>query len=112
MGEAFAALQTLEFSRDLDLHYILLEGDSLQVVNMILEQGENWCRYGPVVADIHLILGSFRRWEIVHAKRTQNHAAHGLAKEATREVMDKVWIEEIPLCIYDIILSEQFALFV
>jgi ribonuclease HI len=46
VGEALAALQAVELSRDLGLQDILLEGDSLQVLTMILEQEDNWCRFG------------------------------------------------------------------
>lgn len=43
--------------------------------------------------------------------RFNNMATHRLLKEAVKDVMDKVWMEEIPSCIYDIAFSEQFALF-
>jgi ribonuclease HI len=105
VGEALAALQAVEFSRDLGLQDVLFEGDSLQVVNMILEPGESWCHYGQIGADIKLLMSSFRSCEIKHVRRTQNRAAHGLAKEAVREVIDRVWMEEIPSCIFDISFS-------
>lgn len=110
--EALVALQAVEFSRDLGLQDIILEGDSLQVVNVILEHEDSWCRFGEIEVDIKLVLGSFRSWDIKHVKWSQNNAAHGLAKESVKEVMDKVWMEEIPLCIFNTIFSEQFALFV
>jgi hypothetical protein len=79
---------------------------------MILDHDDSWCRFGQIVADIQTVLGSFRSWDFKHVRRAQNSAAHGLAKESVREVIDKVWMEEIPICIFDTIFSEQFALFV
>jgi hypothetical protein len=38
-----------------------------------------------------------------HVKREINIAAHGLAEEAARKSMDKVWLEEVPQCIVDIV---------
>jgi hypothetical protein len=93
VGEALVALQAVEFSRDLGLQDVLFEGDSLQVVNMMLEPGESWCHYGQIGADIKLLMGSFRSCEIKHVRQNQNRAAHGLAKEAVREVIDRVWME-------------------
>ena len=90
IGESLAALQAVEYSRDLGLQEVIFEGDSLQVVNMILAQDESQCRFGQIVADILTILGSFRSWDFQHVRRAQNHAAHGLAKESVREVIDRV----------------------
>jgi hypothetical protein len=41
--------------------------------------------------------------QIGHAKKNANFAMHGLAKAATKQVMDYVWIKETLMCIYDII---------
>jgi ribonuclease HI len=112
LGESFAALHAVEFCRDLGLREVIFEGDSLQVVNMIRDHEESWSRFGQVVADIKTVLGSFRRCDFQHVRRAQNNAAHGLAKESVREVIDRVWMEEIPICILDTVFSEQFALFV
>jgi hypothetical protein len=48
----------------------------------------------------------------VHVKRGANGAAHGLAKIATREQIEKIWMEEILSNIYNILTIEQFALYV
>jgi hypothetical protein len=51
-----------------------------------------------------------RSWTIGHVKRAANSAAHHLAKEAGRDFIDKVWMEEVPMCIYDIVYLELTAL--
>lgn len=45
-----------------------------------------------------------------HVKREANGAAHGLAKLATREQIDKIWLKEIPSNIYDTVILEQIDL--
>jgi ribonuclease HI len=110
VAEALAALHAAEFSRDLGLPMVILEGDSLQVVTTIQGTGPNWSSYGHIVADIRIVLHELRSWQICHSKRTNNYAAHGLAKEAVLNVMNKVWMEEISNCICDVVSSELYAL--
>jgi ribonuclease HI len=109
-GEALAALHAAEFCRDLGIPEVILEGDSLMVTRALEEKGENWLRYGQIVEDTKSVLRSFRQWRISHVRREANGAAHGLAKEAIRSGMDKVWMEEIPHCISNIVCLERNAL--
>jgi hypothetical protein len=41
-----------------------------------------------------------------------NMAAHGLAKEAAAHVSEKVWLEEVPICISETVNLERLALVV
>lgn len=43
-------------------------------------------------------------------KRVANSAAHELAKVATKNIIYKIWTEEVPTCIFDIITVEQLVL--
>jgi ribonuclease HI len=81
VAEAIAALHAVEFSRDLGLPRIVLEGDSLQVVTAVQDLRPTWSRYGHITADIRTILKGFRSWQVCHTKRVSNYAAHGLAKK-------------------------------
>ena len=102
-GEALGARGAVEFARDLGFNDIILEGDSKQVVMAISSKERNWCKYGHIVGDILEVLNSFRRWDIGHIKRMANGAAHGLAK-AARELGGRIWLEEIPSTIYDVVI--------
>lgn len=110
VAEAMGALIAAEFSRDLGIHDIQIEGDSLLVVKAIRESGTQWSSYGQIVGDARVVLNNLRSWFIAHVKRDANSAAHVLAKEAVRHVNDQIWMEEVPMCIYDIITLEHFAL--
>ncbi|XP_062152086.1 uncharacterized protein LOC133860513 [Alnus glutinosa] len=80
VAEALAALRALEFCRSRGYSNIMLEGDSLEVVNSINDSGLNWSRIGPIVSDIKEVLRSFQVWQIGHTKRGGNVVAHKLAK--------------------------------
>jgi hypothetical protein len=61
------------------------------------------------VDSIKLGLSQLKSWQINHVKRYANSAAHVLAREAIKNVIDRVWVEETPNCIYGIVLGEQFT---
>jgi hypothetical protein len=63
-----------------------------------------------LVADIQVVLSSRQSWQIRHIQRVASSAAYGLAKAAVKQSIDRVWIEEIPEGIRDIVVLEQYAL--
>jgi ribonuclease HI len=84
IGEAMAAMEAVEFNKDRGLLDIMLEGDSLQVVQAIKEPSPSWKKYGHFIDAIKDILGSHISWIVAHVKRDANKAAHGLAQEGLR----------------------------
>ena len=92
---------------------ICLKGDAKQVVEVISSLNDNWSKLGHIVADIRLRLCMFPLWQCGFVNRIANSTAHGLAKMATTKcVIDRIWRDEIATCICDIIMIEQFSLFV
>jgi ribonuclease HI len=110
VAEAIGALVAAEFSRNLGLKDIELEGDSLLVVKEIKEFGTQWSSYGQMVGDARVVLNNIRSWFIVHVKRDANAAAHKLAEEAERHADELIWMKEISICIFYIVTLEQSAL--
>ncbi|XP_059429044.1 uncharacterized protein LOC132162842 [Corylus avellana] len=100
-AKAMGMLQATEFCQDLRMSDIVLEGDSLQGVQAVNAKGDQWLQFGQIIADIQVVLSQFRRCEVLHAKREANFdfAAHGLAKVAAQEPTEKIWKEDIHLCI-------------
>jgi hypothetical protein len=49
-------LKAVEFSRNRGLYKIILEGDSLQVVNAVNAAGPNCSTYGQIMANIQAVL--------------------------------------------------------
>jgi ribonuclease HI len=110
VAEALGALRAAEFSRDSGFQDVILEGDSLTVVQDIRAMVSNCTAHGQIVEDTWAVLNSRRSWMIGHTKREGNQAAHELAKFAVRNQLDRTWIEEIPECIYVIVSLELSAL--
>jgi hypothetical protein len=92
--KATAALNTIDFCGDVGCQYVILEGDSLSIIQAIALREPTRHSYGQVIEDIKVVLRSRRTWRICHAKQGANGAAHKLAKEATRCFSDKIWLEE------------------
>jgi len=80
------------------------------MVNAVKANGSNWCRYRQLAADIQVIFSSWLSWQIRHIRRVANSAAHGIAKTVVKQIMDRVWNEEISEGIRDIVILEQSAL--
>jgi ribonuclease HI len=109
-NEALGARGVVEFAKDMGFNEMILEGDSKQVVTAISSKELNWCKFGHIVGDILEALKMFRRWDIGHIKRTTNGAPHCLAKAAVKDLGERIWLEEIPSAMYDIVTLEQLAL--
>lgn len=56
------------------------------------------------------VLGTHWSWVIFHVRKEANSAAHHLARFALSCSIEQIWMEEVPRCIYDIALLEQFTL--
>jgi ribonuclease HI len=100
----------VEFCRDTGVRKVILEGDSKQVVRALEEKEQSSCTYGQVLDDAKIVLKGFIGWEVCHIKRELNMAAHRLAKEASKKFSEKVWLEETPNSIIDLINLERLAL--
>jgi ribonuclease HI len=69
VAESFAALRAAEFSRNRGLQRIILEGDSLIVVQAINKPGLTWKLHGQLVADIKEVLWCFHFWKVIHTRQ-------------------------------------------
>jgi hypothetical protein len=65
-----------------------------------------------VVEDIHVLLSSFRSWQVEYVKKELNEPVHRLAMIAENAGVANIWMEETPHCIDDIVVLEQAALVV
>jgi hypothetical protein len=56
VAEVIGALSVAKFGHDVGLSHIILEGDSLIVVNTIKENEQNMSRYGRIVKERKVVL--------------------------------------------------------
>jgi hypothetical protein len=59
------------------------------------------------VEDTRQMLQFLSRWECVFTKQAANKAAHRLAKRTISNASDRIWRNQIPDCISDIVLMKQ-----
>ncbi|XXG79426.1 hypothetical protein AAC387_Pa09g0497 [Persea americana] len=80
--EAITALRALQMVLHIAVSSIILEGDSLWVVEALKSSGTNLSRQGPLFGEIKGLLNHFIKFEVYHVGREENAAAHVLARHA------------------------------
>jgi ribonuclease HI len=99
-AETMAVFYGVSNCRDQGFQSLIVEGDAKQVVDAIQLRGWDASNFGQLVDDVLVIVDSFFNWQIQLVNQEANRAAHVLAQVAIQQVIDTVWIEEIPPCIY------------
>ena len=88
--EALAIEARIMLARELDLHHVIVESDSLSVVNQILAKDFSG-GLGHIVHGISGFLEEFLSWQVWHLKRDLNRVAHELAHFAKCNNISQVW---------------------
>ena len=90
----------LLFAKDIGVHDVVLEGDSLVVYNALCNNFSPPSSMAMVVQGIQDIYGDFRSVGFSHVRRQSNVPAHLLAKHASSIDDYMVWIERtlVVLC--------------
>ncbi|KAE8022650.1 hypothetical protein FH972_008433 [Carpinus fangiana] len=98
--------------KELSCDGVILEGDAQLIVNAI--NGMTPCRskYGHFIEDIQVGIRTRSNMSVIHTSREANYAPHRLAQHATKHVIDShvidsLWREEIPPCIYGVVRREE-----
>jgi ribonuclease HI len=110
LAEAGALLMAIKLCQRMGFHTVHFEGDSQIVVEGINSLNIDWSSKGLMLGDIMEALQGIHCWQISFIHREGNKAAHMLAKLATMVESEKIWINNAPDCIRDIVLIEQHAL--
>ena len=99
--EALATRRAISFAKELSIHQMLIEGDSLWVIQAINEARLVRTMYGHVVNDIRFLSSSVS-CSFLHVKRKGNSLAHALARRAVSSANLNVWLENLPRDLDDI----------
>ncbi len=62
-------LHVIEFSHDLELQRIIMEGDAAQIVNVVKATKRNWSRYRQLGEDTKGVLKRLHNWQICHRRK-------------------------------------------
>lgn len=89
----------MKLCTDLKLQHITLEGDALQVINLMLGKTQDWNEGELLIKDAVNLCYSFDSWSVAHIHRSCNEAAHVIAKDAVNLVFDVIDLSSIPGCV-------------
>jgi ribonuclease HI len=90
VAEAMAALEAILFCKEACFFYVILEGDTKQVVGEVHSINPNFSVAGHFIEEIKTELQGLRNATMVHVGRDANSVAHCLAKEASTHEIDSV----------------------
>ena len=108
VAEALACSRSVAFVRELSLFSVVVEGDSLRVVQAITNKRENQTFFGHVIKEIHGSCSNFTRIIFQHVRREGNKLAHAPARRAVLFVDTDVWVEELPADLEDVFQMDLF----
>ena len=77
--EALAACKAMRFARELSLHHMMIEGDSLQVIQADIDTRLVQTLYGHIIDEIRLLYLLFT-CSFLHVNRKGNMLALALAR--------------------------------
>ncbi|PON85239.1 Ribonuclease H-like domain containing protein [Trema orientale] len=97
--DAMALRKSIQFTRDAGLTLIIIESDSLNVVNLINRFLKSKSDIGVIINDIQYLLTTIPQFFAHHVSRTCNTIAHDMAIWALKHDGDFVWLEDAPSCL-------------
>ncbi|XP_038695493.1 uncharacterized protein LOC119992773 [Tripterygium wilfordii] len=107
LAEAMAALYAVQLSLELGFRHIILEGDSSVIVAAIKGEELNLTSWRSVILEIRRLLLNFSGWSVSLVRREANASAHALAKISFQFHEARVWIEEAPSSVMQVVNSDK-----
>jgi ribonuclease HI len=108
-AEILAALQAVQFSKEVGFMDVIFEGDAAQIVKEIQSEHHSFSRIGHLLECIHSEMRSFRMVSFSFIPCDCNRAANILAKEASYFFSNFCWLEETPLVLVISLLRNSFV---
>lgn len=99
--EALAASRAISFAKDLSIHQMVVEGDSLWVIKAINDARLVRTMYGHVINDTR-ILSSIICCSFLDVKPKSNRLAHVLTHRAVVSVNTDMWLEDLSRDLVDV----------
>ncbi|XP_058181170.1 uncharacterized protein LOC131299601 [Rhododendron vialii] len=80
--EAMGFWEAMVFAATNGLSHVIIEGDSLEVVQALMQEGKSFSDCSSILSDCIDLLPLFSSCRFTHVKRSCNRVAHSLAKKA------------------------------
>jgi len=107
--EAKALEAGLMFATDVGLQNVVLEGDSLVLINALCGTSSPPASVEPIVMGVMDLCREFRSIAFSHVSRQGNKPAHLLAKHASSVADFISWIEEDPYYIEQALIQDVLS---
>lgn len=89
-----AFLRAMELCQDFGFTLVDFEGDANAIIDAVKSNADDNSWLGQVTYDIQQMMKRFSSWQLSFAHRTNNKAAHMVAKLALRTDSERLWLEE------------------
>ncbi|KAF5477421.1 hypothetical protein F2P56_004061 [Juglans regia] len=109
VAEAHALRKALDVCRELSFDKVLFKGDAQVFIKTVNNASEDLSFYGSLIEGMKQLLKHRTDWIVQFTHRTNNGAAHTLAKESLSLQSELIWIEDIHDCIQRIVESESYC---
>lgn len=109
--ECYAALFAMTIARALGLKFLVLEGDSLEDINLFVNPDKEvpWS-ISSLIHDYFVISNSFSLIIFSHVNRFPNFVADRLAKYGAKSIAQEAWHSSPPSWLGDALYFDEFAL--
>ena len=94
--EALACRRVVMFAAEKDLQNVIFEGDSVLVINAIVQENPVLTSYGDIVDNIRSLVSVFQSFQFVFVHRSCNVVADALAKKAKCLAGYREWLGDLP----------------
>ena len=101
--EALACRRAVMFAAEKDLQNVIFKGDSVSVINAIVQENPVLTSYGDIVDDIRSLVSIFQSFQFVFVHRSCNVVADALAKKAKCLAGYLEWLGDLPTDISQLI---------
>ena len=104
--EAMAARRAILLAQEISLTRVVMEGDSLKVIEAINSPKQCRTQWGHIIEDIKIASLYLQECSFCHVSRGGNNLAHSLARRAVLTADTDVWLEELPQDLDDVFQSD------
>ena len=94
--EALACQRAVQFALEIGLNQVVIEGDSVIVIEALKNGLGQFASYGNFLDDIRSQSAGFQYVEFSYTSSVCNSVADALAKKAKSGVGFQVWLEDLP----------------
>lgn len=95
--KASVILEGIKLAADVALSPLLIESDSKNVVNFILNGTSSRGELDWILYEIRVMIEQNNQYQMTYTFRSYNLVAHALQKMTFSNSTPRVWIEEVPI---------------